>query len=368
MAFKEYVVSSFDEYIRCITDIGRKRADAELRGDHVPTVLWSRGHRVESWNLRPTLVRDVELSQRTTAGIEDSSGRAVEEELRRQHYIAKNYHFLSKKPESHLGWMEVMQHHGVKTRILDWSESMIHSLIFALECFFNNKEYRTQDRLECSPCVWVFEPIRWNMIVLREIVKNKKLLDSCIQSLPANGETASDIRYRMELLQTDMEDYLVMRSAGHMSRLFNLSSIVGELQRMETEELIWNLLHGEFYYCLFYLLMHVYLRTFPLELKDAMPLSIVESYHCERIRAQKGAFSLFPYYVENKQYKNAKKLKIYLDAMENMDRGNACLYKIRLRAPDRIAYEVMNAGLNVTWLYPEMPVVANAIEQRKIFT
>ena len=316
--------------------------------------------------LRPTLVRDVELDQRGTAGIEGSSCRAVEEELRRQHYIAKNYHFLSKKPESHLGWMEVMQHHGVKTRILDWSESMIHSLIFALECFFNNKEYRVQDRLESSPCVWIFEPIKWNTIVLEEIVKNKKLLESCILSLPVQGR--AEIRSRMDLLQTDLEDYLAVKSAGHMSKLFNLSSIVGEVQRMETEELLWNLVHGEFYYCLFYLLMHIYLRTFPLELGDAMPLSIVESYHCERIRAQKGAFSIFPYYEEGKQYKNAKKLKIYLDAMENMGKGNTCLHKVRLRAPDRIAYEVMNAGLNVTWLYPEMPVVANAIEQRKIFT
>ena len=142
--------------------------------------------------LRPTLVRDVELDQRGTAGIEGSSCRAVEEELRRQHYIAKNYHFLSKKPESHLGWMEVMQHHGVKTRILDWSESMIHSLIFALECFFNNKEYRVQDRLESSPCVWIFEPIKWNTIVLEEIVKNKKLLESCILSLPFRAGRRSE--------------------------------------------------------------------------------------------------------------------------------------------------------------------------------
>lgn len=104
-----------------------------------------------------------------------------------------------------------------------------------------------------------------------------------------------------------------------------------------------------------------------MELDDLMPVSIIESYHSERIRAQKGAFSIFPYYKEDKTFKSAKKMGIYLDAMENMHQGNMHLQKILLCDPDKIAFEVMNAGLNVTWLYPEMPVVANAIEQRKIF-
>lgn len=60
-------------------------------------------------------------------------------------------------------------------------------------------------------------------------------------------------------------------------------------------------------------------------------------------------------------------MNIHPDAMENMDRGNEFLQKILLCDPEKIAFEVMNAGLNVTWLYPEMPVVANAIEQRKIY-
>jgi len=51
-----------------------------------------------------------------------------------------------------------------------------------------------------------------------------------------------------------------------------------------------------------------------------------------------------------------------------MSKGNGCLYNILLCEPDKIAFEIMNAGMNVTWLYPEMPVVANVIEQRKIYT
>lgn len=98
-----------------------------------------------------------------------------------------------------------------------------------------------------------------------------------------------------------------------------------------------------------------------------MPLSIVESYHSERIRAQKGVFSIFPYYEENVWSKRLSSLGIPLDAMENMGRANHFLHKIILNDPEEIAFEVMNTGVNVSWLYPEMPVVANAIEQREIF-
>ena len=33
-------------------------------------------------------------------------------------YIARNYHFWEKEPQTNVEWFEVMQHHGVKTRML----------------------------------------------------------------------------------------------------------------------------------------------------------------------------------------------------------------------------------------------------------
>ena len=54
-----------------------------------------------------------------------------------------------------------------------------------------------------------------------------------------------------------------------------------------------------------------------------MPLAVVESYHSERIRAQRGAFTIFPYYKDEKKMKRLRNVDIFLDAMENM--GKMCI-------------------------------------------
>lgn len=361
MAVKEYKVRHFQEFIEVVSLIGEKKKCKSAN----PPVLWFRGQRKQSWNLSPTLLRGVQLNP--IAGTANASGRAMEEELRKQHYLAKNYHFLSKDPKTNIEWYEVMQHHGVKTRLLDWSESALHSLIFALECFFDEKQYHRAHRISSSPCVWVLEPIEWNIKAIKMVLSNTKLLDKCIDSLNISYRKRRGIKKRYSELILKFDDYIKSDSAEHLKAIFNMSSMMGGIQQKSNSELLYMLEKGELYYCLFYLLTFVYLSTDQKSWREVMPLSIVESYHSERIRAQKGAFSIFPYYEEDALYKSMKKMGIMLDAMEYMRNGNQFLTKIYLYNPDEIAYEVMNSGLNVSWLYPEMPVVANAIEQRKIF-
>lgn len=362
MAIHQYKVYHFQEYVDIITDIGCRR---RLTRD-MPPVLWSRGHRKQDWNLLPTLLRDVKLNP--IGGARNAAGRAMEEELRKQHYIARNYHFLEKEPQTNVEWFEVMQHHGVKTRMLDWSESTMHSLIFALECFFDREKYRTEDRVNSSPCVWLLEPDKWNMTALKEILNNNLLIDSCIDRLHSASDSAKAvIKDRLSQLNVNLDSYLDVDSAKHLKCIFNLSTIIAEQQVMSNQELVYLLREGELHYCLSFILSNIYLPAELKKIDQVLPLAIVESYHSERIKAQKGAFSVFPYYEEDAAVKAAGKMKIPLDAMEYMYKGNHFLHKIQLCNPDEIAFEIMNAGLNVSWLYPEMPVVANAIESREIF-
>ncbi len=358
MAIHQYKVYHFYQYLEILKYIG----ESQKTSPQIPPVLWSRGHRIQSWNLRPTLLRSVDLNPIGTG--DSTSARAMAEELRKQHYIAKNYHFFDKEPKTSLEWYEVMQHHGVKTRLLDWSESSIHSLVFALDCFFDDKQYRSSDRINSSPCVWVFNPIEWNMKALNLIINNDNIIHMSVDCLYKVIEKDKRIiKNRMKQLKNAFNNYISVTSSEHLKSIFNLNCF----NDMQQSNLITLLKSGELYYCLFYLLSYIYMTTRQQKISEIMPLSIVESYHSERIRAQKGAFTIFPYYSEEPAFTSAANMGVFLDSMEYMQNGDKLLYKITLCNPDEIAFEVMNAGVNVSWLYPEMPVVANAIEQRKIF-
>lgn len=362
MSIHQYKVYHFYQYLEVIKHIG----ETKTKNASVPSVLWSRGHRKQSWNLRPTLLRDVKLN--SIDKVDNASGRAMAEELRKQHYIAKNFHFLEKEPKTNMEWYEVMQHHGVKTRLLDWSESELHSLVFALECFFDNQQYRLEDRINSSPCVWILEPVDWNIKVFEMIIKNKDIIDACVDCLEGVGEANKKIiKTRMLKLCEIFDKYISASAVEHLKGIFNLSSIIENFQGIQSWELASLLKNGEMYYCLFFILLNIYAGCRQQKINEILPLSIVESYHSERIRAQKGAFTIFPYYEEDSTFESAMNMGISLDSMEYMYNANHLLHKIILCNPDEIAFEVMNAGINVSWLYPEMPVVANAIEQRQIF-
>lgn len=368
MSVIEYEVSHFDEYIRCVTSIGRVRKGKGRAGGEIPPVLWFRGHPDESWYLRPTLLREVSLGALETweTPIGTQSKRAMGEEMRKQHYIAKNYHYLEKKLGTDLEWMEVMQHHGVKTRLLDWTESVIHALLFALEGFFDFG--KSKDGI---PCVWVLDPIEWNKTAVEKILGCSELIDQCLDSLSVGrmsqmDGTRDEILKHIKYLSGHFGEYMEMEDAAHLRGIFNLSSIADRLYSLRQEELLYLLKEGEGFYCLFYMLNQLYLTSRPNDVGKILPLSIVEAYHCKRIQAQKGAFSIFPYYADSPAMQDSRSMGIYLDAMENMHDGNKSLYKILLCNPDEIAFEMLNAGLDISWLYPEMPVVANEIENRKV--
>lgn len=83
------------------------------------------------------------------------------------------FSLLEKRPSTYWEWLFIMQHHGVSTRLLDWSESPLAGLYFALD---DPKKDRTDGLL------WMLLPTELNKISNINSKDNPKL------SIPAFGD------------------------------------------------------------------------------------------------------------------------------------------------------------------------------------
>lgn len=115
-----------------------------LQADHDGQHTWYRGHANEAWELLPSLVR-------RTGGVE------VEAALMKR-FKQNAYRFIDFDPRSEWEWLFLMQHHGVPTRLLDWTESPLFALWFAVA---------DKSREETDACIWCLNPVALNHEIAR---------------------------------------------------------------------------------------------------------------------------------------------------------------------------------------------------------
>jgi len=100
---------------------------------------WFRGQADSSWQLLPGLLRKKLVASETTLLNRFRQSAAM---------------LADGRPQSSYDWMFLMQHYGIKTRLLDWSESPLVSLYFAVADF---EKYENVDA-----ALWVLWPTALN--------------------------------------------------------------------------------------------------------------------------------------------------------------------------------------------------------------
>lgn len=127
----------FGEYIEAVQEISK-----EWDTEYSTTQCWYRGQSDSSWNLVPSLYR--------------GKVRSIYEREMTRDFSLKALTFLDQRPKNDLDWLFIMQHYGMSTRLLDWTESHLTALYFAV----------ANDSCESNAAVWVLDPWSLNSLVI----------------------------------------------------------------------------------------------------------------------------------------------------------------------------------------------------------
>lgn len=350
---------SLHEYIEMIGYISEQQGDKKRKYP-----LWFRGNEQTDvyYYLDPGIYRDFYTvkEKNSIADDKDYGTLWLKEEYRFQHFVARNYDKVSAMPESYIEWQEVMQHYFSKTRLMDWSESAVVALSFALEAYINpveDHEVRYKRRHN-SPVVWVLNPVKLNRIVYRCFRDNYKLVEDAVRDIKGtrkyNAARIYDMLQNYEELYFSLDD----KVNGGVSGLVSLSGLEA-LRRSRGGNLQEALVEGNMN-PFFYLLLKYYSEGLGVEVEQLPPLAIIHPHHSSRIHEQKGAFTIFPYYSDTGKGITGKGISPY--AMEYMPLCRECLEEIILIDACNIAEELKDIGVRRSHLYPEMENVTKDFE------
>ena len=110
-----------------------------LRADQDGSTTWFPGHAKASWTLLPGIMR-------SRSGLSEASSLA--------RFKQSAAMLTDSTPSSAFDWTFLMQHYGVPTRLLDWSESPLVALFFAVDSFAKHRN--------AEAAVWCLKPTALN--------------------------------------------------------------------------------------------------------------------------------------------------------------------------------------------------------------
>jgi len=127
---QEYIVNTIEELLTILSKVYNSNEK----------VLWFRGQSGYSWDLSPGFFR---------------KQSSISEATLLMKFKQSASQLISGTPNKSYDWMFLMQHYGLPTRLLDWSESPLVALYFAVE----NISHHSEDG-----ALWLINPIKLNIL------------------------------------------------------------------------------------------------------------------------------------------------------------------------------------------------------------
>ena len=112
---------------------------------------WWRGQADESWNLFPSIHH------------QGLSKKEISMTIRFRNLAKVRYLDCPTNNQDYPRWLFLMQHHGLPTRLLDWTRSPLTALFFAVE------EDQDNDNDKEDAAIWALNPLRFNEQEIGEI-------------------------------------------------------------------------------------------------------------------------------------------------------------------------------------------------------
>lgn len=133
-----------------ISLLGIVNAELEAHPGHP---LWYRGCKLASYDLNPSLYRHPDSAAH--------GGTAQLERAILDRFKQRSVPYLQRPMENDWEWLFYMQHYGVPTRLLDWTESPLVAAYFAV------KDCKAEQ--DAPSAIWVLDPLEWDATALGEI-------------------------------------------------------------------------------------------------------------------------------------------------------------------------------------------------------
>jgi FRG domain-containing protein len=148
-----YRISTIPEYLEVVEQCTKEWFQNESTWGP-----WFRGQSNADWALRPSLYRYFPLRRNI---------RALEDEIR-QEFAVRAPSLGTERPQNSWEWYFLMQHCGAPTRLLDWTESALIALFFAVK---GKGIGRPKDA-----AVWILEPwkLKWRSPIRALTIHTKR--------------------------------------------------------------------------------------------------------------------------------------------------------------------------------------------------